>query len=60
LLRLLAATPTDDGELWVVRTSVRDVAARLAVRRTPPSGAAVLRDAGLVTVIQDRAHSGRF
>jgi DNA-binding transcriptional ArsR family regulator len=60
-LEVLATTPADDGELWVVRSSVRDVAARLGVApNTAQRALAVLRDAGLVTVIQDREHGGRF
>jgi hypothetical protein len=60
-LEVLAATPADDGELWVVRSSVRDVAARLGVApNTAQRALGVLRDAGLITVIQGRACAGRF
>ena len=60
-LEVLAATPADDGELWIVRSSVRDVAARLGVApNTAQRALAVLREAGLVTAIQGREHGGRF
>ncbi len=60
-LEVLAATPVDDGELWVVRSSVRAVAARLSVAsNTAQRALAVLRGAGLITAIQDREHGGRF
>ena len=61
-LEVLAATPADDGgEPWIVHSSVRDVAVRLGVApNTAQRALAVLRDAGLVTVIQGRASAGRF
>src|SRR5215211_5784381 len=60
-LEVLAATPVDDGEPWVVRSSVREVAARLGVApNTAQRALAVLRGAGLITSIQGRAGAGRF
>ena len=60
-LEVLAAVPAVDGERWVVWSSVRDVAARLGVApNTAQRALGVLRDAGLVTAIQDREHGGRF
>jgi DNA-binding transcriptional ArsR family regulator len=60
-LEVLAATPADDGELWIVRSSVREVAARLGVApNTAQRALLVLREAGLVTAIQDREHGGHF
>jgi DNA-binding transcriptional ArsR family regulator len=60
-LEVLAAVPAVDGERWVVRSSVRDVAARLGVApNTAQRALGVLREAGLVTATQDREHGGRF
>ena len=55
-LEVLAATPADDGERWVVRSSVRDVAARLGVApNTAQRALGVLREAGLITAVQAAA-----
>jgi hypothetical protein len=60
-LEVLAATPSDDGEVWVVWSSVRDVASHLGIAaNTAQRALRVLRDRGLITVIQDREHGGRF
>jgi hypothetical protein len=60
-LEVLAARPADDGEPWVVHSSVRDVAVRLGIAPNTAERASVaLRDAGLVTAIQGRESAGRF
>ena len=60
-LEVLAGVAVVDGERWVVRSSVRDVAARLGVApNTAQRALGVLREGGLVTAIQDREHGGRF
>jgi DNA-binding transcriptional ArsR family regulator len=60
-LEVLAAAPAVDGERWVVRSSVREVAARLGVApNTAQRALGLLREGGLVTAIQDREHGGRF
>src|SRR5436190_20578460 len=60
-LEVLAAIPVAHGERWTVRSSVRDVAARLGVAtNTAQRALCVLREAGVVTAIQDREHGGRF
>ena len=60
-LEVLAATPADSGAPWIVRSTVRDVAAHIGVApNTAQRALRVLRDAGLVTAIQDREHGGQF
>src|SRR5215207_8678714 len=60
-IELLAATPADDGEPWIVWSSVRDVAVRLGVApNTAQRGLAALRAAGLIVVVQVRESAGRF
>ncbi len=60
-LEVLAATPADDGELWIVRSSACAVAAHLGVApNTAQRALGVIREAALVTAIQDREHGGRF
>jgi DNA-binding transcriptional ArsR family regulator len=60
-LEVLAATAADDGELWIVRSSVRDIAAHLGVApNTAQRALGVLRGSGLVAATQDREHGGRF
>jgi hypothetical protein len=60
-LEMLATTPADDGEPWVVRTSVRDVAARIGVAtNTAQRALAVLRHAGFIAAVQRRGCTGRF
>lgn len=60
-LEVLAATPADDGDPWMVRSSVRDVALRLGVApNTAQRALAVLRDGGLIVAIQGRVNGGRF
>ena len=61
VLEVLATVPAVDGERWVVRSSIRGVAARLGVApNTAQRALGVLRGAGLVTATQDREHGGRF
>lgn len=61
VLEVLAATPADSGEPWVVPSSVRHVAAQLGIAaNTAQRALAVLRDAGLVTPSQRRELAGRF
>jgi hypothetical protein len=60
-LELLAATPAENGEPWVVHSSVRDVAERLGVApNTAQRALAALRDVGLISAIQGRERAGRF
>jgi hypothetical protein len=60
-LEVLAATPADDGEPWVVESSVRDVAALVGVApNTAQRALAVLRRAGLIDAVQRRGFAGRF
>lgn len=60
-LEVLAATPADDGAPWVVRSSVRAVAARVGVAtNTAQRALSALRGAGLITAMQDREYGGRF
>ena len=60
-LEVLCTTPAEVGGPWIVRSSVRDVAARLGIAtNTAQRGLAALRNAGVIAAVQSRDCSGRF
>jgi DNA-binding transcriptional ArsR family regulator len=61
-LEVLAASPRDQvADAWIVRSSVRDLAARMGVaKNTAQRALADLRDARLVEFAQRRDGGGRF
>jgi hypothetical protein len=60
-LEVLATTPPEDGDGWVVGSSVRLLAGRMGVAtNTAQRAVTVLREAGLVASVQRRRGSGEF
>ena len=60
-LEVLATTPPDDGDGWIVASSVRALAARMGVAtNTAQRALAVLREADLVVSVQRRRRNGEF
>ena len=60
-LEVLATTPPEDGDGWVVGSSVRLLAARMGVAtNTAQRAVTVLREAGIVSSVQSRRGSGEF